>query len=163
MNNAMEMLRKAYRLAALYSDDPNTKNGAVLVNEEGRPIGIGANNFAAGVALTPDRLERPKKYEFVEHAERDAIFTAARNGERTAGSTLYCPWYACAPCARAIIKAGIVRVIGHKQMFDRTPDPWKETIAYGNEMFHEAGVEALQFDGPIGDCTGFINGELWYP
>ena len=114
------------------------------------------------VVVAP-RLERPKKYAFIEHAERNAIYAAACKGEATAGGTLYCPWYACADCARAIIQAGIVRVIGHKQMFDRTPEHWKETIAYGNEMFREAGVEALQYDGPIGECTALINGEVWNP
>jgi len=160
MKYAQEMLQKAYRVAQFYSDDPSTKNGAVLVNREGRPIASAANGFPSGVV---PRLERPKKYAFIEHAERNVIFSAARKGEVTEGATLYCPWYACADCARALIQAGIVRVIGHKQMFARTPEHWRETIAYGNEMFREAGVETLQYDGPIGECTALINGEVWYP
>ncbi len=163
MRHAQEMLRNAYHVAEFYSDDPNTKNGAVLVNREGRPIASAANCFARGVITTPDRLQRPKKYAFMEHAERNVIYAAALKGEITEGATLYSPWYACADCARAIVQAGIVRVIGHKQMFDRTPEHWKESIAYGNEMFREAGVETLQYDGPIGDCTGLINGEVWNP
>jgi len=160
MRYAQDMLRNAYRVAEFYSDDPSTRNGAVLVNKDGRPISSAANRFPCGVA---PRLERPKKYAFIEHAERNAIYAAACKGEATAGGTLYCPWYACADCARAIIQAGIVRVIGHKPMFDRTPEHWKETIAYGNEMFREAEVEALQYDGPIGECTALINGEVWNP
>jgi len=163
MQNAQERLRDAYRLAERFSDDPSTKNGAILVNPEGRVIASGFNCFPRGVSLNADQLERPKKYSFMEHAERSAIFAAARHGEKTEGSTLYCPWYACADCARAIIEAGIVRVIGHKQMFERTPEHWRNSIAYGNEMFHEAGVEILQYDGPIGGCVGFMNGEYWSP
>jgi len=158
-----DLLRNAYRLAEMCSDDPNTKNGAILISADGRIIGTGVNRFPRGVKVTPERLMRPMKYEFMEHAERTAIFDACRRCENTVGSTMYCPWYACAPCARAIIEAGIVRVIGHKQIFDRTPEHWKETIAIGNEMFREAGVEAIQFDGPIGDCTSFFNGERWEP
>lgn len=163
MKYAQELLRNAYRVAAYYSDNPRTQNGAVLVNRNGQPIGTGANSYPNGVLNKPDRLERPKIYTFLEHAERNAIFSAACKGEEIAGGTLYCPWYACADCARAIIQTGIVRVIGHKQMFDRTPDRWKETIAYGDEMLKEAGVEALQYDGLIGDCTGLFDGEIWNP
>lgn len=163
MQNAQSRLRDAYRLAYLNSDDPSTKNGAILLNRFGQIIGSGVNCFPRDVLLHADRLQRPTKYAFMEHAERNAIFAAARQGESTDGGTLYCPWYACSDCARAIIQAGIVRVIGHKQMFDRTPEHWKESIAFGNEMFREAGVEALQYDGLIGECTGLINGETWNP
>ncbi len=160
MKHAQKLLRTAYLIAEFYSEDPCTKNGAVLVSEDGRPIANAANSFPTGVR---PRLERPEKYAFIEHAERNAIFAAASKGEATVGGTLYCPWYACADCARAIIQAGIVRVIGHKQMFDRTPEHWKESIAYGNDMFREAGIETLQYDGPIGGCTALINGEGWKP
>lgn len=158
-----DLLRNAYRLAELNSDDPNTKNGAILVNPEGRIIGTGVNCFPRGVKVTPERLQRPMKYEFMEHAERNAIFDACRRGETTVGSTMYCPWYACAPCARAIVQVGIVRVIGHKLIFDRTPDHWKDTIALGDEIFHDAGIELVQYDGPIGGCTSFFDGQRWEP
>jgi dCMP deaminase len=158
-----DMLRHAYRLAALYSNDPATQNGAILVNRDGEPIGTGVNRFPHRVKVTPERLERPKKYSFMEHAERNAIYDAARKGNATVFGVLYCPWYACADCARAIIEAGIIRVIGHKQMFDRTPEHWKASILEGNEMFQDAGIEILQYDGMIGNCTGLINGEFWTP
>jgi dCMP deaminase len=145
------------------SDDPNTKNGAILVNTDGRVIGVGVNRFPRGVVVTEKRLAKPMKYEFMEHAERNAIFDACREREDTRGCTMYCPWYACAPCARAIIEVGIARIIGHKQIFDRTPAHWLETIAIGNKMLNDAGVEMIQFDGSIEDCVSFFNGESWKP
>ena len=36
-----------------------------------------------------DRWERPEKYSWVEHAERNAIYAAAREGVRLAGATMY--------------------------------------------------------------------------
>ncbi|MFX8778102.1 deaminase, partial [Acinetobacter baumannii] len=87
------------------------------------------------------RWERPLKYQFVEHAERNSIFHAAREGSKLAGSTMYCPWYACADCARAIIQAGIKEVVGHQKCFDLTPGHWKESIANAFQMFEEAGVK----------------------
>ena len=110
-----------------------------------------------------DRLARPKKYSFIEHAERNAIFAACRRGECTEGGTLYCPWFACADCARAIIQAGIRLVVGHKQMFDRADGRWCESIAYGNEMLREAAVETRLYGGKIGGVTNLFNGERWEP
>jgi len=157
-----DLLRNAYRIADTYSDDPHTKNGAVLVNRHGEVIGTGANCLPIGVE-TRDRLVRPKKYSFIEHAERNAIFAACRQGECTNGGVLYCPWFACADCARAIIQAGIRLVIGHKQMFDRADDRWCESIAYGNEMLREAVIETRLYDGKIGGVTNLFNGERWEP
>jgi dCMP deaminase len=116
------------------------------------------------VSINDDRLERPTKYSFIEHAERNAIYHAARNGERTIGGILYAPWFACADCARAIIQAGITTVVGHKQMFDHAGEyHWNESIAYGNEMLKEAGVETFLYDGPIGNSYALFNGETWEP
>jgi len=53
-----------------------------------------------GVKDLTDRFERPIKYMFFEHAERNAIFTAARHGIRTDGATLYVQALPCVDCAR---------------------------------------------------------------
>ena len=162
MCRTSDLLRNAYRIADIYSDDLHTKTGAVLVNREGQVIASAANTLPIGVTNW-GRLARPKKYSFIEHAERTVIFAAARQGECTSGATLYCPWFACADCARAIIQAGIVRVVGHKQMFDRAGDHWCDSIAYGNEMLREAAIETRFYDGKIGGVTNLFNGERWEP
>jgi dCMP deaminase len=56
--------------------------------------------YSLGVKDSTDRFERPIKYMFFEHAERNAIFTAARHGIRTEGATLYVQALPCVDCAR---------------------------------------------------------------
>ena len=68
-------------------------------------ISVGCNTFPKGF---PHIQERPAKYSWIEHAERNAIYTAARNGVGLEGSSMYLNWYPCVPCARAIIQSGIV-------------------------------------------------------
>jgi dCMP deaminase len=156
-------LATAYKLAAKYSDDPRTQTGAVLVLDD-VVIGTGVNSLPIGVEITPARLERPKKYQYMEHAERNAIFHAIRSGFCTNGATLYCPWFACCDCARAIIQAGVRKVVGHKQIFDKAGvGPWTESISAGNDMFAEAGVETELYDGPIAGLSILFNGEQWTP
>lgn len=166
MRSDLDYLWLAYRYASTHSDDPATHNGAILRTVDGRLI-FGANHLPEGVLKTPDRLERPNKYAYMEHAERDVILLAARRGVKTEGATLYVPWYACADCARAIIGAGIIRVVGHKQMFDKTPERWRASIAQGDEMLDEARVMRDVLDCPRlaqpGDFEVLFDGEYWTP
>lgn len=49
------------------------------------------------------------------HAEMNAICNAARHGTAIEGSTLYCKMEPCYTCAKAIINAGIVRVVAENK------------------------------------------------
>lgn len=142
-------IERAYRLASSTSHDPRTHNGAVIVYD-GRVIASSANRFPVGVTRTGERLERPRKYAFMEHAERNAIFEAARLGRSTAGATMYCPWAACAECARAIIQSGIIRLVGHYHAAQSTRGDWSQSLADAKEMLEEAGVELAFVEGMIG-------------
>ncbi len=172
-----DWLRIAYRNARDFSDDLSTQCGAVLVPKDnpGRAI-FGANHFPKGVKTTYARLtKRPGKYLYIEHAERDCILSAALRGVPTLGATMYAPWFACADCARAIIGAGITKVVGHISTFYRTPDRWLDSIAVGDEILDEAGVEReYYYDKLFEDDEVFgvdpelvfkvlFNGELWTP
>jgi dCMP deaminase len=167
-DNFWAYLRMAHQFAE-QSPDPSTQNGAVLVGlnehravmdgtrepDEQTVIGAGCNEFPNNVLYSEGRLERPLKYSFIEHAERNAIFDAVRRGNSPVGSTMYVLWAACADCARAIIQAGVSRVVTcafyHQQ--DSNPgniDPsrknWSESIDPAFLMLSEAGVEVIFYD-----------------
>lgn len=134
-----DLLRVAAWAAADSSDDPDTQNGAVL----SRPNDIvvsSANRFPAGVVKRAMRLERPAKYTFMEHAERNAIYAAAAAGWATKGASLHCLWFACPDCARAIIQAGIREVVGHVLPRHETPSRWLQAVQDGEQMLREGGV-----------------------
>lgn len=157
-----DFLSLAYLTARRESDDTSTQVGAVLATVTGHLI-CGANSFPSGVRGTPERRERPAKITFMEHAERNVIFEAANIGIKTVGATLYAPWFSCAECARAIIAAGIIRVVGHKQIFDKTTERWRKSIEDGNTMLDEAGVQREYYNGPIGGVRVLFDGEYWEP
>jgi dCMP deaminase len=152
MISSKDLLRRAYEYAAEHSTDPSTWNGAVIFQNEKpfyRAI-FGANHFPKGVKETPERWERPLKYSYVEHAERNAIYAAARVGMKTQGATMFCPWFACDNCARAIIQAGIVKVVGLQKPFSITPPHWTASIDIANEMLAEAGIIMEIIDVELG-------------
>jgi dCMP deaminase len=180
MKSDHEYLVEAYKIATK-SPDPSTQNGAVIVYEHFTPSenyndpfeGIGksqfceiaaCNDFPEGVNLTEDRLQRPLKYNFIEHAERAAILKAAKLGVCLDGLTMYVCWAACSDCARAIIGSGIKKIVTHKRMMDRTPDHWKESISHAFKMFEEAKIEVVQITLELPNAPKIrFNGELWQP
>lgn len=163
-----KILKAAYINASKLSSDPSTTNGSViLVDDEAIERIDAANYFPSGILETEARWQRPLKYEYVEHAERNAIYAAALHGVSLQDSEMYCTWYACVDCARAIIQSGIKRVVGHAAMYDNTPDRWRETILRAFDMLHEAGVECVVYVGKVFTDENFpelrFNGEKWEP
>jgi dCMP deaminase len=144
-------IHEAYKEAIDHSTDPSTQNGAILVNTAGEIVARGANHFPRNVKESPERWQRPLKYQFVEHAERNVIFDAAVHGISTDGLTMYCPWFACADCARAIIQSKISKVVGHDCPLHKTRPDWQQSIQVALDMFKEAGVETRWITGDVGD------------
>ena len=134
---------------ALKSKDRSVQIGAVIVGPDHEIRSTGYNGFPRGGEDAVDsRHERPLKYSYTEHAERNAIFNAARCGIVTLGTTLYLnTGYPCADCARAIIQAGIVEIIMTEDKMD--PGRWKESCRTAACMLEEAGVKCSVWEKEI--------------
>lgn len=158
--NIPDLLIKSYE-AALESKDLSTQNGAILITPSGEIVASDCNNLPKGVAELPERYQRPDKYKYTEHAERNVIYKAGRLGKATDGLIMVCPWAACSDCGRAIIQAGIKKLITHKQAHDRSPPFWGEEIKIAFTMLKEAGVEIVMYDGPVNGPEISHCGERW--
>jgi dCMP deaminase len=126
-------------LAATRSKDPSSGVGAVLVRDN-QVLATGYNGNARGVRDdVPERLERPEKYNWVVHAEENAILSAARHGVSTFGASLYVtPLFPCGRCASSIVNAGIVEVVSSDSKQDNPR--WRAEFERAMQMFNEAGV-----------------------
>jgi len=96
-----------------WSEDRDFKVGAVIVGPGHEVRAMGYNGLARGVSPQDNtRFDRAsgEKFFWFEHAERNAIYNAARAGVEVAGCTIYVNRFPCADCARAIIQSGIVCV-----------------------------------------------------
>jgi dCMP deaminase len=125
------------RKAASQSRDRSTKTGCVIVHSCGYLTAC--NGFPSGVDEEPDeRHERPAKYDWTEHAERNAIYHAAATGIAISGARLYVNWFPCADCARAIIQVGISELI----CGEPTDHPkYASEFLVASAMLREAGVK----------------------
>jgi len=138
-----EYFMRMVDLVKTKSKDRSTQVGAVIVKEGRIPIVMGYNGFPRGVGDEVEaRHERPAKYFYTEHAERNAVYAAARNGIALLGSGIYVTGLPCADCARAIIQAGIVEVLMPNRPFDGKGD-WRASCMAGVEMMEEAGVRLV--------------------
>lgn len=128
-----------------WSKDTSTKVGAILVSKDNEIIATGFNDFPRGVCDSIqhnyERRERPDKYLWTEHAERNAIYSAAKRGTITEGSILVLNWspYPCADCARALIQAGVKEVVGPNRPFPNL-NTWGKPIEISKQMMKEAGI-----------------------
>lgn len=169
---AKRFIRMA-EFVAQWSKDPSTKCGAVIVGDDNEVLATGFNGFPRGVRetepmvlvdmqgtewvepqLIPERWhQRPDKYEWVEHAERNAIYNAARTGTKVAGATMYLNYAVecCADCTRAIIQSGIKRVVG--PLGRQFPGAGKGThydkVGANKTMMEEAGIIVEHVDADV--------------
>lgn len=125
------------------SKDPSTQVGAIIVGPDKEIRSTGYNDFPRGVENRSERWERPEKYEWVVHAEHNAILNAARIGISVRGCTLYMPFdvLPCHGCCRAIIQAGIAEVVhGHVPWRGKGTGVHYDVDARARAMMAEAGV-----------------------
>lgn len=132
------------KLIATWSKDPSTKTGAIVVGPDREIRATGYNGLVRGVNDDiPERMERPTKYDFFEHAERNAVYNACLTGTSLKGCVLYATHPPCTDCARAIIQAGIKMVVTNR--LPENPNVpaggWRDKLIYSEQMFKEAGVE----------------------
>ncbi len=126
-------------LVSTRSKDPSTKVGAVIVKDR-RIVSTGYNGIPRNVSddLIERYVKRPEKYKWVEHAERNAIYNAACEGTSTKDSTLYVTLSPCCDCARAIIQAGISRVVVAACIIE---ERWEQELELADAMLAEAGIQ----------------------
>ncbi len=133
----------------LKSKDKYTQIGALIVGKNNEIVSTGYNSFPRGIDDShSERQERPEKYYWFEHAERNAIYNAARIGVSTEGCTMYLTCgIPCADCARGIINAGITKVVCEiDPSFGAHGSIWEEHAKRSLIMFEEAGVEVEYYE-----------------
>jgi len=107
-------MKEVYEYAISNSDDPDTKSGCIVLTKNNEKL-HGANRIPGYIEAKDWMVEKPLKYEYIEHCERDLIAKSAHFGCCLYESEMYINFKSCMPCARAIINAGIKRVVIHKE------------------------------------------------
>ena len=138
------------KLVASKSCDLSTKVGCVIVGPSHEIRSTGYNGLPRGCEPNDERLERPTKYSWTEHAERNAIYNAARMGTSLKSCTAYISYvpssndagYPCVDCTRALIQSGIIEIVckNKKEMEMASTGTWRDHIIVSKEMLEESSV-----------------------
>lgn len=154
-------------LAAQKSKDDRTKIGAVLVRDN-IIISEGFNGICRNVYDPMDkevhesykyRYEKPTKYFYLEHAERNSIYNCSRHGISTMGSTMFTQGTPCADCCRGLIQSGITKLVIHLQWPNLIHSPaWVESIKHSSLMLKESKVKVEIYDKILG-IKGYLDGK----
>lgn len=133
------------KFIAKKSKDRSRKIGCVIIGPDNEVRSTGYNGFPRNVNDdVEERHQRPEKYFWTEHAERNAIYNAARIGTSLKGCRIYTSWFPCIDCARAIVQSGIIEIITYSPELD---DPqWGTSFKKVIELFEETGIIVRYLD-----------------
>lgn len=143
----MTKARKFMELAharARFSKDTSTKVGAIIIGPSGEDRASGYNGAPPGMPCinpeTPEERSGPRSTfgsvtpnSMQSRMPRESAFLSE-------GCTIFVTHPPCMDCARAIVQAGIKRVVTVDQNADFY-ERWKEHILRSRRLFSECGVE----------------------
>jgi dCMP deaminase len=131
----------------LKSKDESTQIGAVIVGIDNEILSTGYNSFPRGMDDSKkERQERPEKYFWFEHAERNAIYNAARIGVSLKNSTIYLTsGLPCMDCARGIVNSGIKIVWCKKECTTKNKEKWEESQMKSLQLLNECGIQVFYY------------------
>jgi dCMP deaminase len=93
-----------------------------------------------------ERQERPEKYFWFEHAERNAIYNAARIGVSLKNSTIYLTsGLPCMDCARGIVNSGVKIVWCKEVCTTKNKEKWEESQMKSLQLLNECGIQVFYY------------------
>lgn len=125
-----------------WSKDPNTKVGAVIVSSDNRLTSTGYNGFSEGLEESDQMWKRPIKYEYVIHAEVNALLNI--RGRDAKDCTIYLTTHPCHKCLSNLVNAGIRRVVWKapsEEWRNRWITPYKEIFDKYRELILMEEIE----------------------
>lgn len=133
-------------LAEFYSKkskDPSTKCGAVIVNDDKRPIAFGFNGFPKAIPDRPEWLnDRDEKYSMVIHAEENAFINAVAPVK---GAHMFITGPSCPACTKSIIANEIKTVhwrLGQTDFLER----WRDQLEISARIYERAGIKPFIYN-----------------
>lgn len=138
---------KSAKLNSTFSKD-KTKVGAVIALNK-HILTMGYNGFPSRIMDKPERLNHKEtKLKYTIHAEMNCILQAVKYGININGGSLYVFGLPpCLECSKHIVASGIDKVVYCEDTTRQHNDKWYADIEFITDMFNEAGIEFVKYDG----------------
>ena len=127
-----------------WSKDPKRQVGAIIFKDKQNIVAIGYNGIPALLEDKAGRLEGEARYQWIEHAERNAIYQATKSGTTMVDCSMAVTLFPCIDCVRAILQCGLTHLITTRPDFSDIR--WGEQYRISVEMLEEAGTKITYID-----------------
>ncbi|MDO6726060.1 dCMP deaminase family protein [Cognatishimia sp. 1_MG-2023] len=134
-------------LISSWSEDESRKVGAVIVGKANEIRSTGYNGLPRGVSASDRNRQSHRdgeKYFWFEHAERNAIYNAARVGIPLDNCIIYSSVFPCADCARAIVQSGISELRSFP--FPKNDKTYSKSFEVAASIFKETNLRIKLFE-----------------
>jgi len=147
MNEFYKRGMHAALVASKFSDDPDTQTGCAIFesHDQWSPLVTGSNRLPRGIEKTEERITRPEKYNWIEHAERTAIY--GQHAHDLSGGIVFLNWFPCADCARALVAVGISELV-YIIKAERWADP-RYGFETSKKILEAGGVKLTPYEGEL--------------
>jgi len=142
LEKAMKYLEIAQHNACLYSTDPHTMVGSIILTHDfSRILTTGVNGYPGKLKFDdiPERLDKIKKLHYISHSEANAISDAASKGIPLENSVMVVTKFPCSTCTKLLIQSGI------KKIYTVAPDfeskTWGDDARISLEILKELNIE----------------------
>lgn len=135
-------------LASFRSKDPKCQVGCCIIDPDTKKIlSMGYNGFPRGISDDEFPWDKSsnnfseQKYAYVVHSELNAILNA--ENKDLAGKVIYITHFPCNECAKAIIQAGISKIVYDDTKKDTMGN---ESAIAAEKMFEATGVDVIKYN-----------------
>jgi dCMP deaminase len=129
------------------SKDPSTQMGAVLIDHDNEPLGWGYNGPPACIDDNAMNWDRPEKYDYMLHAEDNAI---DHSHSYLGDATLYVTGLPCKRCMLRILSKNIKRVVYLERPYDnKSMQVVSADVDKVHELARAGGVKLEKFAGNL--------------
>jgi dCMP deaminase len=134
--------------AALRSEDPSRKVGAVALDHENRVIATAYNGLPSGWDVADDWWQNDdQRRKFVVHAESNLCSLTHRGAVKTVA----CTTIPCGPCALNLIAHGMQRVV-YGMLYPRDVAGMEILRDYGVELVYMPLAQVSTYITRLPDC-----------
>src|ERR1035437_3703557 len=98
-------------LVSLRSFDPSSKCGCVIISSDNRILSTGYNGPIKGSNDEKIPLTRPDRYDFMIHAEENALLSYSGSYQDIQNAAAYVTTRPCSKCLRGLLQKGITKLV----------------------------------------------------
>lgn len=142
MTRHQKHMALARAVAKIFSKDPTTGVGAVVIGRQPNHLAIGYNGLPPGLRDDERLHDRQWKNDHTRHAEANAL----SNVYGFEPVEIYATHFPCERCALDILAARTVKRVITCTPTGEFAERWAARAAAARAIFDEAGIEVLEIE-----------------